>query len=520
MDTPRPVIFAALLLVATLLGCGGQGEAPGALEPGRTLPVEVEAPAGTTHVRVRPRASGDLPLKGAGRIEVDPLAPPQDRKIIVRGAGWLRGRVVDQRGAGLGGLRIVATGSRSLEHLRVRRISSDDGGQSSRGRTAGSATTDTDGRFAIGGLRPGSYALLARPDRSETYEPIHTGRVPTADEERVYRLQASRLRVRVKEKGGAWLSFDPRPYTFDADPPPRGKKPIEAEPDGSLACAKTDLRVVLSPVERQPALEKDDIRWVATEDPTIWEVIVTGARPMILRADALDRAGVSQAVTPGDLRETVALTIDPPQEPARLRLAIHDPPGTEVVVEYRLEIAPESGPPLRRLEKLSRLGLQSGESLTQRLLLPPGRFRIRVTPLTDRSGEPNVKGELRIEPGPAEAWVDLVPGANQPLTILTRARGRFSLCAPWGRKGTYGALHANSMEPLVGEPPTWTTAPGPVRVTMTDPNGVQWRATILVKAGLWTFVRPEGEQLVTQPGRFGDMYRELDSWNDIDDLDD
>ncbi len=104
--------------------------------------------------------------------EFDPLAPPRDVTIVVRGASVLRGRVSDGLGtpaAGLDVLVLLAALDDGTGHFEPPEPACSLRKSDGLGQVRVRATADADGRFEVRGLRAGAYVVRARAPKDRQY---------------------------------------------------------------------------------------------------------------------------------------------------------------------------------------------------------------------------------------------------------------------------------------------------------------------------------------------------------------
>ena len=451
--------------------------------------------------------------EGAGRIAIDhldPRDPPQDLLLPIRGSGRLLGRMVDAHGRGLPGLTVIATSEKRSKYYAKKSSAKVRGSARENGRTSGSAMTTSDGSFSIGGLQPGPYVVSTRADTARFFSPVHEGTLPADGKERLFSVAASRIAVRVQDPQGNDLAFDPRPFVNDGFSFRRPGFRKKFDPQ-AIPTADEGLRVVLYPAHPDHSLSHANVRWIPTENPSRWEVTFSKQHPMVLCADALRRQATTREVSVTDGRQEIVLRAGPELQPARLRLVINDPVGTDFIHFYELTIQPEEGAPLNRLRELSRAGIPHAQPLIRELLVPPGRYTITAKPRGSSLDACVIDSEvkMRVEPLPAQELIELLPGGDHDLRLATSPLGRVSMKPPWGSATKCSAVRIDGRPHTTAGNCIWTTPPGSVRVQLTGPDGTEWQTTVTVAAGEWTVLRLVENQLVPGLVTFEDLFDDV-----------
>ncbi len=176
------------------------------------------------------------PTLGSGallELELDPLDPPQDLVIVLRGPGRIAGRVTDGSGnpaAALSILVLLAELDEPDGSFVLPEPAASDRRVEGKGNLWATLETDAQGRFAVHGLRPGAYVVRARVKAHGSYPKLLTPSPVPADGSKLeLRLLRPHFLVQLRKPDGspierpadvkksAWGSA----YAFGGDAPSR-----------------------------------------------------------------------------------------------------------------------------------------------------------------------------------------------------------------------------------------------------------------------------------------------------------
>lgn len=347
------------------------------------------------------RGTYDLHARGSGGqarevLELDPAQPPSALTVVLRGAGSLRGRVLDARGNGLEGWPLVAAAEGAwLDRLRlpIQPPSVEEDDDSAPGRAWTEAISAADGTFELSGLRVGVFAVASgKGAPAVRHEVLATGLVPSVDGLEL-RVPVAWTTIEVVDERGRSLRFDPHE---------RPGSPVKP------GAPETDVYV---------ALGKNAWRNEGSRDAPRWSVAVEAGVDLRAVVWAPDRRlAVSELAATSTPPETWTLRAAPVTETAWLRVR---PTGITGPERYELGftvVDVASG------VQVDRDGFRGDDSVE--VGIPPGRYEVRIRPIANR--------RYRYVPMP-ELWsgeVVLAKGEERTLEAALVRRGRLRLGWP------------------------------------------------------------------------------------------
>ncbi len=428
------------------------------------------------------------------------LARGQNVRVSASPGASVSGRMVDASGIGVAGLPIAVAPQSKASQLIKRREIGRLGYASPDGLSAAQTVTGIDGSFRVDGLRPGHYVVLTRPDNSPTLRPTHTGTVQAGEDLGAVVVVCRRLVIRVLNEHGTALPFDP---TLPALYPARlARGTIVNDPARSWSSASSDLRVVLQLVEDLDEDWGDDVRWLASGDPTRWIAAIPWDRPLTLQVDSIDRGSrtVTVQLPEGQTRGSAQVALGPSAAPGRIELTVHDPTESQHVRGYRIEAWAKGAAQPTALATVSHSAAAAKGPFQTSFQLPAGCWKVRALPL--RTTTPScvrTSADCGLElPGLAEKWVHVAEASEQPLRLFTQPRGSIDVGANWRLPWSARVENPVNGEKMVGRKGTWQLAPGTYRLTLWRKDRFIVRRTIEVVAGRALAVTATGETVAVE----------------------